>query len=450
MMIKKNIIGALFALFALSNFAIAQTLDEVLAITYENNHELKSKREDLKVADEEIMLALSTFLPQINAGRSISDSDSKPVASQGQSPPIAQSRSQIASAIVIKQNLFNSGGSIAGIRRAKYTIEQARATLLYYEQQILLSAVESYLGVAKAQMQLDIYEKKVIALRKSLEAEEARYKVGEKTKTDVAQARSSYSNSIAARIKARGDLVSAKANFFSVVTVEPEHVKLPLVSMSVPQSVDEATDIALKKNPVLIASEQKYKAADQSIEVERTSLLPSVDLSYTWRKNSGDIGSPDSIDNITALTLNVPVFNSSQWSKLRLSKRTAQSSKYVALRSKQEIIEKAVQSWQNYEISKAAMHAYEDAVKSAEIAYEGMKEEEKAGTRSTVDVIFAQNGYFDADINLVSAKVTNISTRYKLKSAIGELTAKELALKVKFYDPLQNYNKIRWELIGAF
>ena len=63
-------------LVAIGN-AMAQTLEESLAIAYENNNMLKSKREELKAVDENIMAAFSNFLPVLEVGRSIKNQEIK-------------------------------------------------------------------------------------------------------------------------------------------------------------------------------------------------------------------------------------------------------------------------------------------------------------------------------------------------------------------------------------
>jgi TolC family type I secretion outer membrane protein len=443
---KRIISGIFYFVFVLSDHAIAQTLEEALACAYENNNILKARREELKAIDENVMVALANFLPTVQASKQTQDSKynstTLPTGNQ-------VALSGITNSLSIQQNIFNGGTDVANIRKAKLQVEAQRAQLVYYEQQILLAAVEAYLGVVRAQMQLEVYEQKVRSLYKYLESVEARFQVGENTKTDVAQAKSSLSNAIASRIKARGDLASAKAKFTSIIMVEPENLTLPGYGLLLPTNVDEAVSVALKKNPQLIVSELQYKAADQGVNAARGDLLPNATLSQTWQ--SGDVVTQNGLTTTaTVISLNVPIFTPANWAQLRSTKKVAQQYKYSSLNSKQDVIDGAIKAWEDYEIAKAAISAQEDAVASAKIAYDGMVEEEKAGTRSTVDVIVAQNQYFDADISLVAIKTNNVIYRYALKSAVGELTAKDLGLKVPLFDPLKNYNKIRWELIGSF
>ena len=164
-MIKRNIARILFVFLVLPNFALAQTLEEVLAITYENNDTLKARREELKIADEKIMQALSGFLPTIGVSKQLQKQKVKNQAVSGNLVP-ERTYSGTTNGIAIKQNLFSSGSDLANLRKAKHEIEQARANLLQYEQKTLLSAIQLYLGVAKAQMQLGGIREESYSFRK--------------------------------------------------------------------------------------------------------------------------------------------------------------------------------------------------------------------------------------------------------------------------------------------
>lgn len=440
-------------MFLLANLASAQTLEEAMAIAYENNPDLKSQREALKSADENMMQARAGFLPTVQASKTKQSFTTHNTKQSGVMSDLGtQTNRGIKSSATIKQNLFKGGGDIALIKNAKYLIEQQRAILMTAEQKTMLGVVQAYLNVAAAQMQLAIYDQKVTALTKYLDSIEARFKAGENTRTDVAQAKSYLSEAIASKIKAQSSLASAKGQYVQITTIEPENVMLPPINILVPTTLEEATNIALRRNPELVAAENQFKAADQKANIEKSSILPSADLTHAWDNNrlNQSLSNTSSVSNTTAISVTVPIFDGgSSWSKIRQTKRTAQQYKYTSLNTKQAVVSGVVSAWQNYESAKAVISAQEDAVTSARTAYEGMLEEEKAGTRSTVDVIVAQSNYYDSDIGLVTAKANNITNRYALKAAIGELTAKDLGLQVTLYDPLENYNKVRWELIGA-
>ena len=89
-----------------------------------------------------------------------------------------------------------------------------------------------------------------------------------------------------------------------------------------------------------------------------------------------------------------------------------------------------------------------EAVTATAEALEGVKLEAKFGTRTTLDVLNAQQELVDAQINLARASHDEILSMLQLKAAIGELTAGALNLPVKLYDPAKNYNIVRNQWAG--
>ena len=51
--------------------------------------------------------------------------------------------------------------------------------------------------------------------------------------------------------------------------------------------------------------------------------------------------------------------------------------------------------------------------------------------------------------NLVTAQTNLVIARYQVLSAVGRLTAKDLALNVPIYDPTKHYNQVRDKIWGT-
>ena len=65
------------------------------------------------------------------------------------------------------------------------------------------------------------------------------------------------------------------------------------------------------------------------------------------------------------------------------------------------------------------------------------------------DVLDAEQELLDAKVSLVRANRDQIVASFELQESIGGLTAKNLGLPVKIYDPTQHYKEIRSKWIGT-
>jgi hypothetical protein len=52
-------------------------------------------------------------------------------------------------------------------------------------------------------------------------------------------------------------------------------------------------------------------------------------------------------------------------------------------------------------------------------------------------------------VQLVTAERDQVIAAYQLLAAVGQLTARKLALRVEYYDPIENYGNVRNKWIGT-
>ena len=84
----------------------------------------------------------------------------------------------------------------------------------------------------------------------------------------------------------------------------------------------------------------------------------------------------------------------------------------------------------------------------AEVALDGVRQEADVGSRTTLDVLNAEQELLNARVALVVAERDEYVAAFDLRSAIGRLTAAQLALPVEVYDPAVHYRAVRNKLFG--
>jgi len=88
-------------------------------------------------------------------------------------------------------------------------------------------------------------------------------------------------------------------------------------------------------------------------------------------------------------------------------------------------------------------------VKANNIAYAGLVEENRVGTRTTFDVLQGQQDLFGSEVSLVNAQHDEAVSSYQIKAVIGELTAEQIGLRVKLYNPQAHYDAVKNKWIGT-
>lgn len=421
----------------------AQSLEEALVSAYLTNPELEAQRASVRATDELVPQALSGWRPTLQVNSSADISDIKSPAGDGQVNTLSNSLS-------IDQNLYEGGGTVANTRRAERLVRVERARLATTEQDVLLRAVEAYTGLLNDLAVLELAVQNENRLRRQLQATKDRFEVGEVTRTDVAQAEARIAGAISERVRATGTIESSRAAFRNVIDLEPTSLIPPEPVTNLPASEADAQQLAESFNPNILAGQFNLAAAKEDVLIAESALYPRLsvngELTYTEQPSL-------SVDwqNVASIgaTLAVPLYQGGgEYAQIRQNKETVrqrQSDMDAVYRS---VREEVTSAWQALMTAQSSIEAISEQVRAAAIALDGSRQEALVGQRTTLDVLDQENDLFQAEVDLVSAQRDEIVASYRLKAAIGELTAKAAELPVERYDVETNYNDVRSRWFG--
>lgn len=425
----------------------ALTLEEALIATYQNNPQLQAERRALKATDENYNQAFSGYRPQMSLqgsyGRLYEDSDRTFSGARTNRTPRSYG-------VLLEQPLYRGGRTEADVARALNDVKQGRATLQRREQEILLQAVRAHVGVLRAQAVVRLNENNEEVLRRNLEATQDRFKVGEVTLTDVAQAESRLARAEADKIRAQGELTTAQATFQQVTGLDATVLSDPTQAIELPATLDAALKVALAENPRVLAALYARKSAEKTVRIQQGFLLP--ELSLNARLNSSEdesvLGGNTNTAQATA-QLTVPLYQSgAEYSRVREAKQLAAQQRALMLQEQRLVREDTVRSWDSLETAKAQIESIASEVRAGEIAVEGVKQEALVGSRTVLEVLDAEQELLDARVRLVSANADRTVAQYALLSVLGRLTAGGLALQTRIYNPAEHFAKIDHKWIG--
>ena len=427
----------------------AETLDQALMEAYKNNPNLVAQRSRLRAVDEQVSQAIAKWRPTVTLSGLYG---SKKIDRKNSAGSKIDSTNQPQSlGIDISQTIFRGYRTQAEIKRAENRVMATRAELIITEQQILSDVIESYLSVLRDNAVLELRENNVEVISQQLNATKDRFEVGDLTRTDFAQAESRLARAVADRASAKADLLKSRAAYLNVVGHEPQKLVQPKLPKNMPHTRQEIIDSSIINNPRVISALFAEKAARSNIDLIKGKLLPTVkiDASISRKEDITGSGITDTASELTA-RFTVPLYQSGAiYSGIREAKQLAsQRVSEVALR-KRDAAKIAREAWENYRVAKARIKSFKSAVRAQEVAFEGVQQEAKVGSRTILDVLDAEQELMDTLVNLVSAKRNLIVSGYSLLSATGQLTAKGLRLNVDIYDPSQNLRFVRDKYYGS-
>ncbi len=427
------------------SFLHAETLNEALAAAYKYNPQLIAEQARLRATDEGLAQAESGYRPNVTLNAEVGSqrTNTKPGAlADGRSSPYGYS-------ISLNQPLFRGFRTINGIRVAKADIAAGRASLRNTEQLVLRDTVTAYMNVVRDQAILRLRQKNLSVLNKQQEATLERFRVGEVTQTDLSQAK-------ARRSRAQSELNLAKANFNTsvaeyqrIVGNRPKRLGRPgSIIKHFPSSQAKAIIIGMNEHPLIENALAAEKSALHNLNVIKGERLPEVNLEVQYGQNfdSSPITDERETGSIFARA-RVPLYQSGAvYARIRQAKHIITQRRAEVEQNRLQVKSSVISAWGQMIAIRAQIKANKIAVRANRTALSGVKDEEKVGQRTILDVLDAEQELLNSQVSLVISERDYVVAEYNLLAAIGRLSVSTLPVTNIIYYPEDNYHRVnrRW------
>lgn len=450
------------ALAAPSLTSPPQTLVQALSEAYANNATLQEQRASLRATDENVPTAISGWRPTVtlNAGIGRSSSTVKQNSTSFNPPTQQFVTSRIrtpengnpeTAQVTVTQPIYSGGKVIDQTREAKNSVYAARAQLLATEQSVFLNVVNDYVTVITDTHVLALDQNNQTVLERQLSATRDQFNVGEITMTSVAQAQASLAQAVEQVAVAAGNLQIARENFRQLVGDYPGNLTPPQ-PLSLPvTSKDQAAQAAIANNPNVIAAKFTDAAQKDAIDVAYSALLPQITVQASGFTESQPSGAGTSTRGGEVLgQLTVPLYQGgAEYAAIRQAKDHEQQSFATIIDQQRTAYAQATQAWEGLVAAQASIVSTNAEIKANAIALDGTEREEIVGTRTTLDVLNAQQLLLNSQVQQVQNIATLVNDSYTVASAIGRLTATDLGLPINQYDDLQYYRAVKYAGFGT-
>ncbi len=426
--------------------AASQTLPEALALAYANNPTLQTARAQLRAVDENVPQALSGWRPTVQLGASVGTAGSETTTTAAAGGTTRWSnRDPISANASVTQPIFRGGRTVASTRRAENQVLAQRARLIATEQQVFQDVVNAYVAVIRDQEEVRLNTNNEQVLTRQLQATNERFRVGEITRTDVAQAESRLAGARASRADSEGRLQQSRATFTRLVGQPPQRLTPPQPLRPAVANALEAGALASQNNPNVVAALFDEAAARDQIDVQFAALLPQVSVTAQGFRNdfSSDTVRRTTGSQVTA-NLTVPLYQGgAEHSAVRQARQQAQQARSIVEDQRRAATQQATAAFETFTAARAQVDSVRAQIRAAEIALDGVQREAIVGSRTTLDVLNAEQELLNARVSLVRALANVISASHNVASAVGRLTARDLALPVQIYDTEAYYRAVR-------
>jgi outer membrane protein len=454
--------GAAAAVLLLANMgpkpALADTIEAALVRAYQNNPQLNAQRAQVRFTDENVPQALSGYRPKVaitaSAGYQYLDTN---ITSGGTPTTIVRTENHGANAprsvgATVTQTLFNGQQTANRTRAAESQVSSAREGLRVLEQTVLLSAATIYMDYLRDAAIVEVQRSNTRVLEQTLKQTQDRFNVGEVTRTDVAQSEAQLAAGKTQQLTAESNLTTTRSNFRRIIGNEPEALAPGSpVDRFLPSTLANAIELGLTQNPNVTAAMFGVDISYLQVKVSEGALFPTVTLQTSVQQSyEQTLAIFRSFGASSVVQLSVPVYQGgAEYSLIRQSKETLAQQRLNLELIRDQTRANVVTAWGQLVAGKAQVASAQAQVTASEIALNGVREEAKAGQRTTLDVLNAQQALVNARVALVTAQHDRVVASYSVLNSVGRLAPQVLNLPTTTYDPSVHYQQVRDSWAGV-
>ena len=337
--------------------------------------------------------------------------------------------------LTLRQPLFRQQLQ-ANLRQAGHLVDDARAVLERETQNLAVRVAGAFLEAMLARDQLALVQAQGRTLQTQLEAAARSFERGFATRTDVDETRARLDLNVAQALEARQQVELARRQLEVLVNrplgelarLEPARLALREPQ---PATVQDWVSTAQEASPEIRALQAQRQAALEEIAKARAGHLPTVDLVAQWqRSRSETVTSPSSgyTNASVGLQLSLPLYAGGL---VRSQTRQTQA-EYERLGEALEATRldlgvRVHREFRGVTEGRARVAALEVAQRSAEVALDSARKSFRAGVRTVVDILNAEQQVSQVQRDLAQARYLTLMATVRLHALAGRVDEPLLA-----------------------
>jgi outer membrane protein/protease secretion system outer membrane protein len=417
---------------ALASWAQSNVLDlkQVYQAALEQDANIRASRAAADSGRERLPQARAGLLPQVSASAGRNNNNLDTTAPNILGNPVTTNDQYFSDnrTLQVRQPLINMQRWLQ-FQQAKSVVEEVEANLDRDLQNLVVRVAGAYFETLMADEQLDL----VLAQKKTytalVDAAQKGFAAGSGTRTDIDDAKSRLDMATAQELEARQNQDLTRRQLELLVNQPVKQIaRLNVNALKLlppePANLDEWTRKAELASPEIKALQARLEAARREVGKAQAGHFPTLDAVAQW-SNSGS-------ENITrvnsryenktiGLQLNIPIYSGGYVNstiRQAVAEQTRTEESLEALR--RDLGVRVHKEYRGVSEGVMRVRALEQAARSAEQMMKSTQMSQKAGSRTQLDVLNAQQQYTLALRDLAQARLVYLLSKVRLSSLVGD------------------------------
>jgi outer membrane protein len=205
--------------------------------------------------------------------------------------------------------------------------------------------------------------------------------------------------------------------------------------------------VAEARNPSLLAASLKEQSDLARVAQARAARMPTVSASASFSRGAALGAYPDNNDQSTlvaGVTVTQPLFSGGLVSsQIRAALELDNADRQALEQARRATIQSVSVAWNQILAARSGLSASLEQKDAAALAFDGVKQEFRAGLRTVFEFVQAEQGVRDAELSVVNARHDAYVADAALLAAVGRLDVASLGLDARPYDPSRNLDRVR-------
>lgn len=398
--------------------------DTVLSTLY-YTPDIKQFQEYRQAAEHDVSRARSGWLPRVDAraGWGVEQWSSQEIRRglYAQNGHDFYERSEAS--IVVQQTIWDGLATHSRYRIGVTRLDSATSRLLDNSEAAVLDALLAHLEVYRQRRLVALSELNVQNHRDILSSQEERQRLGASSVADVTQTRGRLARAQASLVETQSALEIAMSQYKLMVGKDPVELEAPYLPENPYPSLETVLSDSQTRNPKVKALQADVETARAQIKLDKSTYHPQIYLeagpAYNWQ-----VQGSQTYDWGTGIMLRATwnLFNGfyDYYNVKGDAARMRQTREQLNSQTN-NLAQETAATWSSLISAQEQSKFYEVAVENSTATRDAYLQQFNVGQRSLLDVLDSENELYNFSMQLVTSRLNEIASHYKLKALGGEL-----------------------------
>ena len=395
-------------LLSLQSAAFAQNMHEAVQIALKQYPSILAAQANQRGAEADITRAQGAHWPQVAWSGTYNSYNAPRIPNNWiQSPTVSV-------------NLWSGGRIESDVEQSRARAESGRQQVNITRDQVALTAVQSYLNLARSLEMHRIATENLAAHRRIYQYISTIVQVDVGRQVDLEQAKGRMDNAALALEQTRAALADANARLrrmlLGQVPAQPQGFEA--IPGQLPPDLESALSYTGETNPVIAQQMALIRAARANVRSAQSQHSPQVNATYGKQTYQGTAQG----DYVAQVTVTVPIFQGgTAYGANQVAQAQLEAAQHNLQDAQLTLKETVRNSWSSWKSAENRMKTTVGQVRSGAAVLNGYWEQYRIGRRQVLDLLNAQSDLYNYQVNQVAAKFDALNYRATILANIGQL-----------------------------